>query len=306
MLSEVLLAGKSKQREVRRPGLSVSGLFPCPHALYRKYMGGDSREVTPQVEMLMEDGHWQEEQTIQRLSSLGVVVEDRQREVEVGEAKIPGHIDGIIKLGKSRLFEHKAMSSDRFLYLKQRKLDGFPRMKVQVQAYMLGLRDQGLPIDETIFFAKHKDSCEPFDFIEKFDVTFISVVVGWVDAIILGGWEPKPEQTSSCVHCNFNCFGEIIDMSRVASLSAPEMAEKWRRGKQLQNVGKMLEEEARSFFLEQIGSRDVLSVEGLEVKKVLQHRFNISKQRVFEEFGAEGLLKVGEEKEIVTYRIREV
>jgi len=317
MLSEVLLSSKPKQRV--GGGLSISGLFPCPYSLYRTYLGGDLEEVTAQQEMLMDDGKWQEEQTVQRLKLMGVIVKDRQRRVTIGKANTPGHIDGVTELdGVSRLFEHKAMSWERFSYLKQRGLGAFPTYKAQVQGYMLGLREQGFLINEADFFAKHKDSCEPYDFIEEFNERYILEIVSWVDAIILESWVPKPALSKLCAYCGLDCFKTVIDMSWIATASAPEMVEKWKQGKAYQNVGKMLEDEAREYFIGYkdkvtgswteglIGDRDVLMVEDLEIKRIIQHRFDVKREKVLEVYGAEGLMKVGEEKDIISYRVREV
>jgi len=312
MLSNILLAGPNRPRTSTK-GISVSGLYPCPHAIYKIWLGGSADEITPQQEMLMDDGKWQEEQTVQRLASRGIKIENRQMEVVVGKAMIRGHIDGLVTLnGTTRLFEHKAMGYDRFSLLKQRRLEAFPGYRTQVQVYMLGLE-----VGECDFFAKHKDSCEPWDFIEPFDKVYAQQIVDWTDSIVLDKWEPQPELCPLCARCGFDCFGAILDMSGVKEASAPDMVEKWKKGKALVDVGEMLLDESRAFFIGKkdkngnvlvegiIGDNEVLLVEDLEIKRVILHRFDVSKAKIVELFGPEALLKVSEEKDVVTYRIRE-
>ena len=109
-----------------------------------------------------------------------------------------------------------------------------------------------------------------------------------------------------------------MDFSGLGSASSPEMVEKWKKGKQFKSVGEMLIEEARAFFVGKtdnlgnvlveglIGDKDFLAIDDLEITKIVQHRFNIDRGKVLKEFGPEGLMKVGEEKDVVQYRIREV
>ena len=80
----------------------------------------------------------------------------------------------------------------------------------------------------------------------------------------------------------------------------------------------MLMEEARSYFVGikdksgkwirkgLIGDKSLLLANGIEIKKIIQHRLDVNKQLIIENFGPEGLLKVSEENEITQYRIREV
>ena len=96
------------------------------------------------------------------------------------------------------------------------------------------------------------------------------------------------------------------------------MVEKWKKGKQLVDVGKMLMEEADLAFLGVrnsdgkliqkgfIGDGDLLVMSGLEIKKIQVHRFDIDKGLILEHFGPGGLMKVGREKDTIQYRHKEV
>lgn len=305
MISEIVLASvpTGPRKRVRPSGITCSQLFPCPYRLYKIHIGDRWVELQPSDVLRMEDGWYQEEQTVQLLKRAGIIVKNRQQPISVGKSNIPGHIDGTIELLKKiRLWEHKAMGEDRFWLFKNRGLDAFPNYKAQIHSYMLGME-----LDEAIAYAKWKDSCDPFDIVVPLDKDFILPIIEWADKIRLENWVPEPVECEYCSRCGVDCFGQIIDLSRIKQVTAEEMVEKWRKGKQFQNVGKMLEDDARVYFIEQLGDKDVLIVgEELKVSRIMQHRFTLSKQLVIQEFGPEGLIKVGEHKDITVYQVREI
>lgn len=321
MLSEILLASVSTEREAREdrvPGLSCSQLYPCPYRLYQVHIGKTwAEDLGPRDILNMEDGWDQEEQTVRRLREIaGVEILNRapkERRVKVGKSGIPGSCDGTVILdNKEYLWEHKAMNSDKFFMFNRWKLRFFPNFKSQINAYMLG---RGL--DSCIIMAKHKDGNNYCDHVEALDEKFIRPIIEWADIIRLEGWIPEPRQCGYCTHCNLNCFGKVLDFSWVTEVSAPEMAQKWRDGDKLVKVGDMLKDEARTYFVGKndrdgnvlaegiIGDKDLLLCEGLKIQRIIQHRSDISKQRIMEEFGPEGFLKVVTEKDIITFRIGE-
>lgn len=320
MLSEILKASVPTKREAkpdRVPGITCSQLFPCPYRLYKTHIGEVwEEELTPQQILNMEDGWDQEAQSIRRLKEkAGIVIRDRQAYVSVGKSRIPGHIDGTVTLDdKKRLWEHKAWDESPFDWFVSKGIEHRPGEKAQVNAYMLG---RGL--NECIFFLKKKNNNDYYDSIIPLDMDFILPIIEWADRIRLEGWVPEPKLCQYCAYCYARCFGQIVDFSWIKEAKAPEMAKKWRDGYQLSSVGEMYMQEARTFFTGQvlekgrqvkqfpglIGDEDLLLVEGLKIRKIPQHRFDISKQAIIEEFGAEALIKVGVERDIVTYRIGE-
>jgi len=44
----------------------------------------------------------------------------------------------------------------------------------------------------------------------------------------------------------------------------------------------------------------------LEIKRIIQHRADVDRQKVLQELGPDGLMRVLVEKRVVAYRIREV
>ena len=312
MLSEILFAStKREARPDRIPGITCSALFPCPYRLYKVHIGEPWEEEWDARQILnAQDGWFQEEQSIQLLKEAGIRIGDRQAHVDVGGSHIPGHIDGTVTLGgKKRLWEHKAWSESSFDWFVSRGIDYYPGQKAQVNAYMLGME-----LDECILFLKRKDNNDYFDAIIPLERGFILPIIEWADKIRLEGWVPEPKLCKYCAHCSTRCFGHIVDFSWIKEAKAPEMAEKWRQGDKLTKVGEMMKDEARLYFVGSIkegvegliGTQDVLLVEGLKIMKVIQHRLDISRAAIIREFGPEALIRVGVERDVVTYRIGEV
>lgn len=313
MLSDILFASVRQETKTDRPsGLSCSSLFPCPYFMYKVQSGdiiGDP--PTPQQILNMANGWTQEEESVQILKEIaGVSIKERQTTVSVGKSCIPGHIDGTVNLdGKERLWEHKAWATSRYDWFVSHGIQAFPAEKTQVNAYMLGMG-----LDECIFFVKKKENNDYHDELVRLNKSFILPIIEWADRIRLDGWTPQPKLCVMCVHCRLRCFGEVVDFSHIDEAKAPEMAEKWKQGKKLMDVGGMLVEEARTFFVGDrsgktqglIRDKEVLLIEDLKITKIISHRFDIKKDLVLKEFGTEGLVKVGQEKEVVSYRIMEV
>ncbi len=319
MLTEILKASVKTKREEkpdRAPGISCSSLFPCPYRLYKVHVGEVwDEELTAQQVLNMEDGWDQEEQSIKRLRKANIGINDRQTSILVGKSNIPGHIDGTVTLGKvKRLWEHKAWNASAFGWFISRGITYRPGEKAQINAYMWGMG-----LDECIFMVKNKDNNDYHDSTIPYEKGFILPIIEWADKIRLEGWVPEPKLCKYCAYCYTKCFGEVIDFSWIKEAKAPEMAKRWRDGYKLTSVGEVYMQEARTFFTGQvleksrqvkkfpglIGDDEFLLVEGLKIKKTVQHRFDISKARVIQEFGPEGLMKVGKENDIDTYRIQE-
>jgi hypothetical protein len=320
MLSEILFASvDTEQRDsTRPPGLSCSQLFPCAYRLWLVHTGQASRpELTPQQVLNMADGWDQEIQSVRRLAEAGIRIEDREpsrRQVVVGKSNIPGSIDGTVVLNGTRyLWEHKAWNERSFSDFLVNGLKYHLGERCQINAYMLG-KD----LEECIFYVKYKDGNDYSDRVYKLDRDFIDPIIEWADKIRLENWEPEPEECDACKYCGVGCFGEVLDFSWIGEVTADEMVEKWKKGKQFKALGEMLIDEARTYFVGKtdrygtvvaegiMGDRELLRVGDLEIKKITSRRFDIDAGLVLKEFGPEGLMKVGKEKYITSYRFREV
>lgn len=318
MLSEILEAYAPKKRTARpgRSGISMSSLFPCPYRLRLVHEGTyyGAGDITAQEFWNMEDGADQESQSVRRLAAARVLIENRQRKVFIGKSMVPGMYDGDFTLnGKRYLWEHKAYDSlaQAVQFLQQWGMDKLPAQKAQTNGYMLG---GGLEWCD--FFVKIKNNNTYIDVAYQIDRPFIEEIAGWCDDIRIKDWKPEPKECEWCSMCGVNCF-DTVDMSWMATASEAEMVEKWIKGKQFIGIGKMMQEEADSVFLGVkdkqgnviqkglIGDKEVLVLPGLEIRKSVQHRFEVSKDDVLREFGPEGLIKVGQEHTIIQYRHKE-
>ena len=318
MLSELIFASTPTKREEksdRVPGISMSSLFPCAYRMYKVHRGEFwNEELEPQQVLNMEDGWTQENQAVERLERAGVEVKSRQIQVRVGKSNTPGRPDGIVSLkGEEYLWEFKAMNSNRYVEFTRWGLASFINYKAQVQGYLLGLG-----LERCCFQAKDKDNNNYHDIIERLDKDFISPIVEWCDKIRLEAWVPEPVQSKYCTQCGLDCFGKMVDLSWMDTKDELEMAQQWIKGKKFRDGGTAMMEESRDYFIGikdkygnwirqgLIGDKDELRASGIEIRKITQHRFDINKSKIIEEFGAEALLKVGEENEVIQYRIREV
>lgn len=316
MLSEILFASVKTTREPkgdRAPGISISGLYPCPYRMYLVHTDQlyKDEELTPQQVLNMDDGWLAENQAVERLANAGIKVEERQTGIFIGKSRIPGRPDGIISLNNERkLWEFKAMNYDRYSELTRWGLKTFLNYKAQINGYMVGKN-----LDSCWFMAKHKDSNDYYDMEVKLDKTFIMPIIDWCDKIRLEGWIPEPKECSACSNCGVGCFGAIADFSWIGKIDEHEMVKKWKDGKAYRDIGESMMEEAKAAFCGVqdkygnlivpglIGDKEELWVEELRIQKILQHRFDISKQKVLEEFGPDGLMKVADEKIVRYYRV---
>jgi hypothetical protein len=149
----------------------------------------------------------------------------------------------------------------------------------------------------------------------KLDEKFILPIIDWCDRIRLDNWIPEKKESLACSSCGVGCFGAIANFGWIGKVDQDEMVEKWRKGKAYKGIGESMMEEAKAAFCGVqdkfgniiipglIGDKEELWVGDLRVQQITQHRFDISKQRILEEWGPEGLIKVGEEREVKFYKI---
>jgi hypothetical protein len=320
MLSELLEAGAPTVRNSRpgRTGLSMSSLFPCAYRLRLvhdgKYWG---KNITPQQFYNMDDGWWQEEQSVKRLAQFAKIrIIDRQNRVTIGKSMVPGSYDGAFVLDSVKyLWEHKAYDkySEAVQFMEMWGMDRLPGQKAQTNGYMLGAG-----LEWADFFVKVKNDNTYKDIPYQIDKPFIEEIVEWCDKIRLEDWKPEPTKCKWCPSCGVNCFGETLDFSWIQTAEETEIVDKWKKGKQFVNIGSMLMEEADAALIGikdkegnitvpgLIGDKDLLVMPGLEIKRVAYPSRAVDKALVLQEFGPEGFIKVSRERFTVQYRHKEV
>ena len=313
MLSEIVYASVKKAEEDRVkdrvPGLSCSGLFPCQYRMYRVHLGTVWEEPTPQQILNMADGWDQEEQTVRRLAKAGVIVRRRgqgQGYLTIGRSQIPGHIDGSVMLtDKEALWEHKALDWPWYTLFRKEGLTFSPGYKCQFHAYMLGMG-----LDEGFFMVKNKGNNELHDIRVKLDRGFIEPVIEWADQIRLEEVIPEPKECEYCSKCHLNCFNAVVlDMSAGMPVTDKGVTNKYRQGKQFKALGESLIEESKSVLIGNeekpglVWGKDLLVIDGLRIKKINTHRFDLSKELLLKEYGPEAFTKVGTETQSSYYKI---
>jgi len=316
MLSEIVVlsaegrARGGKEHETRN-GISCSGVFPCPHYIYRAFKRTlPQREVDGSSQLNMENGWWQEEESIKLLGQSGIEVFHRQERVEIGQSKVPGKIDGEVNFNKEViLWEHKAWDTRKTNLFKQKGLSAFPWEKSQVNLYMHGRK-----LEKCDFYVKGKEHNEPYDHVVPYEKDFALSLIGWLDEVILGGWEPQPMECEYCSHCglSFECWGaEIIDLAGLRQMSDEELSKKFKLGKQYKDFSDWILEEVRAemvmrFDKQGLGVGDTLLIDDVKVQKMKREVWRLDKRLLVEKLGPTALIEVGQEKEEFSYRIQEV
>ena len=316
MLSQVVVAAYEKpiSNGYHIGQLTVTGVSPCSYATYLNYHHLDDQEFDAEARMRMKNGKWQEQEVLEDLLNAGFRLKytgSNQMMVHVGRSRVAGRPDGLIEVSSIvDLLEIKAMNLSMHTTLKEKGIDAFPGYKCQVQLYLVSeeLRDK---VSGCWFYTKHKDSCVPFDFFIERDKAYSKPIIEAVDEIILGKVEVSPPTTcpipSYCRHQGFCKRQELLDLSKVSSLTKPEVIRMWLEGQFHLTVGKQLNEESRVLLQEYLGDLDALFVEDqttlLEVKKIIQHRWDFNKTKFVDLYGAAALVGVMEENIVTQMRV---
>jgi len=316
MLAQAVLAHYGS-REWRPGRLTVTGISPCPYATYLHYNHLDPDTPDALARLRMKNGNWQEKEILEDLRSAGFQIRFTgkfQLVLHIGQVPITGRPDGLITVNsREDVLSIKAMSLDRFTKFKQKGFEAEPRIKCQEQLYLASeeLKDRA----GCWIYAKHKDSCRPYDIFEEKDLSYSRPIIEATESIVLGKEEVKrPSEPiplcSSCRHRLFCWKQELVNTSGIAAISLPEAVRMWLEGQFHLDLGKTLNGDARVLLKQALGDSEILYAEDAEVilsvRKVLQRRSGISMPKFIEEFGPEALSKVLEEKIVEQMRILRV
>jgi len=306
VLAEAAIAAAGKMKGYQSGKISPSLVSLCPVRTYKNWKG-EKKDPTGIERLRMNNGHYQEQEMKEDLTRAGFEIEHEQLSLHIGP--MIGHIDGCIRVdNKWCLLECKAMSLDRYTKFKQRGFESEPGIKVQVQLYLASdeLRSEG--ISSGFIYAKHKDTCRPFDFPFEFESGYAGSIIKQVEELY-SGVIPKPGRCSICPTCGYRleCWGaEVVDFSGVHTASLPEMVAQWKTGTAHRQFGKELVEEARAAFEEELGDKPVIFIDDLKCLRVISTRGGISENKFVEKFGAAALADIWEEKKIPQMRVSEV
>jgi len=306
MLAEAVVAGAEKLRRKSSGHLSPSLVSICPMKTYKNWKRTRKPSTGAQL-LLMNDGHYQEQEMVDDLIRAGFEVRSRQMEVHIGPMR--GFIDGLILVdSKWCLLDCKAMSLHRYTAFKQRGFESESSIKVQMQLYLASNELQKEGIDSGFIYAKHKDSCRPYDLYFEWDPGFSHKMEEQVHSL-LGELVPTPIRCSLCSSCRdrLECWGaEVVDFSGVHMSSLPGLVEQWKLGTNYKRYGKELVEEARVAFKKELGDKPVVFIDDLKVLRITPTRGGISQIKFVEKYGAAALTEVWEEKKISQMKVTEV
>lgn len=306
MLAEAVIA--SAERRTSRPSgrISPSMVSTCPFRTYKSWKG-EREKPTGLDRLRMNDGHYQEKEIIDDLVEAGFEIKDRQRVVHTGP--MAGQIDGLILVdGLWYLLDAKAMSLARFTAFRKTGFEKEQAMKAQQQLYLASGELQSEGISDGYIYAKHKDSCRPYDLFFGYEPEFAISLIDQVKRLY-GGWIPTPIRQPQCLTCRIrlDCWGgEIVDFGNIHTVSLPEMVEQWKLGTAHRQYGKELVDEARLVFKKELGDRTVVFIDDLRVTKVLVRRTGIDLDKFIDLYGAQALPGVMDEKVSEQMRISEV
>jgi hypothetical protein len=308
MLSEAVIAGATKLASGRSGRkLSPSIVSTCPMKTYKNWKR-EERAVSGQDLLRMNDGHYQEQEMIDDLERAGFKIKDRQREVHIGGVMV-GHIDGLILVdGKWHDLSCKAMSLERFTNFRQRGFASEPAIRCQEMSYLASDELQWENVVSGFVYAKHKDTCRPYDLYFEFGREFANGIIDQVKRL-LEGYIPEPKRIGLCIGCSdrLDCWkSEIVDMTGVKVISMPEMVEKWKQGRYFAALGKELNEESREAFEKELGNLRVITIEDLKVQRLERTTSGISYEKFVSRYGAAALADVWDEKTSFYMRVDEI
>ncbi len=318
MLSEVVLAYYAGIIDRPHAGgaLTVTGISPCPYATYINYHSLDRQDFSSLDRLRMKNGHWQEREVLEDLRRAGFKMRytgSDQLVLNVGRVPITGRPDGLITVSnREDVLSIKAMNSSRFIRLRKEGLASEPSIECQEQLYLASEEFRN-SMAGTWIYAKHKDSCKPYDFFLEKDLGYSKPIVEATEEIILSGTEVKRPKDplplcSSCRHKSYCWVDPVLDMSKVKVVDLPEAVAKWKEGKSHQTYGEILEEEARETFELALAEDRLMLAEDLRIQKVSPaSKLSFSERKFAGLFGSSRLPEVMVEKKRQPYiRIEEV
>lgn len=166
MLLESLDEGIRKSAVQEDEVLRASGAGTCARAL--AFSRRERPEMRPNLEVCARLGHALEAAVVEWLAEGGVTVEHRQREVwfpVTDSYRIAGHIDGTVTLpgGEVALLDIKGVGDGSFREWRKGGMLGteFPNVRgwyAQLQAYMEGLRLDGVPVQHGVVLGINRSS----------------------------------------------------------------------------------------------------------------------------------------------------
>jgi hypothetical protein len=168
------------------------------------------------------------------------------------------------------------------------------------------IRDLG--ITKTQIYFKHKESSRPHDMEVVYEPNWIGPIIDQTCDILDGTLIPKPEEIPMCNSCmkSSTCWPDrvpTVDFTNIDIASMPDMEEKYDQGKYLENLGKMIKEEARFELIKKLGDSDQLILDSHRVQRIIFYRKDFNRSAFISKFGAENLDQVIKPTRVEQFRV---
>jgi len=289
-----------------KPVYRISGIGYCPRALSAEHLGYAREEAPKYLMTAAREGNrheiWIKEDLAQE--GLSVVAEQKEVGIELSNALMIGHIDGMIYRNNDvdSMLEIKSMSAYEFDRWYKGNFEEFPHYLDQITCYMgaTGIskalyivknRSSGYIDRKTIYFVP-----ERLEFLKK----KIQTVEEYVLRKELYPAEYLPESLQ-CKRCNFKelCVPQVKDFKAVPNDLLLKATNEYRKGKLLEEEGLKLIEDAKVVLMEQTNASgekkwrfNQLSVTKVDVKAGVSY----SKANLLKVFTEEQLAPAAEIK----------
>lgn len=253
----------------------ASGVGSHPHVLSAARLGYEPLPASDKLQQIFNEGNLHEQPVIDYLiNEKGWEIRNQQYEVEIEVAPnvvIRGHIDGE-RTDQAKVFDVKTMSQDSYKKWIASRWDGGDLYKKYAKT--IGIYARGLSLDKGAIVAKNRNNGD-IDIFE-FDIAELPTTADDTIATVLEveTMAQKNELVDSegcttypCSYLYLHTSGEGVTIEDDEVLDT--IATNYAKGRELEQQGKLLKEEARDKLMEVIGSGE---------KKATNH-FTISRTK---------------------------
>lgn len=224
MLTELIAKNAGDTQEHRRYYPSPSKVGKCPRALTYHAIGIVPDPLPDRALLIFDDGHWHEELLKDHIrKTVFQLIEWKGPKQRVHIATIAGQdmtgeLDGLLQdpMGAQWLLELKSINHFSFERL---DADPLPEHRRQVNLYLHGLLQAGLPIRKALILYKNKNTAAMKEFVIEYDpalaladIALFAQVAGWAAAKTV---PPRPYEPTDwhCSYCPWQrtCWKGYVD-----------------------------------------------------------------------------------------------
>lgn len=292
--------------ETNKPVYRMSGIGHCPRALSAQRLDYPVEPAPGWLERAAAEGNKHEQWIKEQLTAEGYRVYGEQEEykIELPEALLVGHIDGLLQMNGDEpgLLEVKSMSQYEFDRWMKGRFEGFPTYTAQLTCYLIATG-----MSTALYMVKNRSSgyidrqviTEPpiaFETIES-KIKHIEECVA-LGTLVEANYDPD---SIECRRCGYKslCVPVAVEFNTVSESRLLEACEKWRQGQLMLSEGDQLVKEAKATLMEQTEASgqkkwrfNELAISKVEVKGSVTYK----KDKLLELFTEEQLKPASEVK----------